>query len=120
VQELLSGGEGNEPYVRDVSLYVYKDELASFFDVMARARKRCEVAVGCALHRWVQRANFRLSEPRVRTEPRVRVNSVRTPHRGGFLSRYWRRSVHVYHYGFEERIMSAAGLSRRLQLGRPG
>ena len=36
--------------MRDVSLYVYKDELASFFDVMARARKRCEVAVGCALH----------------------------------------------------------------------
>ena len=45
-QELLSGGEGNEPYVRNIELYIYAEEPASFFDVMARARQRAEVAIG--------------------------------------------------------------------------
>eukprot|EP01052_Picozoa_sp_SAG31_P029963 SAG31_NODE_3030_length_4767_cov_3.085904_3_plen_554_part_00 len=49
LDELLSGGDGNEVYVRPSSRYVHPNEQASMFDVMARARQRAEVAIGYIL-----------------------------------------------------------------------
>merc|ERR1712166_7756 len=42
----LFSPEGNEMHIKDVRLYVTAGETLSFWEIMNRARQRCEVAVG--------------------------------------------------------------------------
>jgi hypothetical protein len=42
----LFSPEGNEMHIKDVRLYVTEGETLSFWEIMNRARQRCEVAVG--------------------------------------------------------------------------
>jgi len=45
VEELFNP-EGNEMHIKDIRLYVAPGETCCFWDVLARARTRCEVAIG--------------------------------------------------------------------------
>jgi len=38
--------EGNELHIKDVRLFAYEGETLSFWEIMNRARQRCEVAIG--------------------------------------------------------------------------
>merc|ERR1712054_587318 len=37
---------GNEMHIKDVRLFAYEGETLSFWEIMNRARQRCEVAIG--------------------------------------------------------------------------
>merc|ERR1711970_139129 len=42
----LFSEEGNEMHIKDVRLFAYEGETLSFWEIMNRARQRCEVAIG--------------------------------------------------------------------------
>merc|ERR1712159_604221 len=45
IEDLFSE-EGNEMHIKDVRLFAYEGETLSFWEIMNRARQRCEVAIG--------------------------------------------------------------------------
>jgi hypothetical protein len=49
---------GNEMHIKDVRLFAYEGETLSFWEIMNRARQRCEVAIGYQL-----RSDFEANAP---------------------------------------------------------